>query len=101
MSIAMLTRLNLYPYITDIIYLFPVKSLRIYLVICPRSMAEFSRIPVVVTNQVRLQSMQDDKQLIYPFEGINIHHFVIAVYIKFEDSRVYTFAFFVARSFKG
>lgn len=34
-----------------------------------KSVAEFSRIPVVVTNQVRLQSMQDDKRLSYPFEA--------------------------------
>ncbi|KAH9325977.1 hypothetical protein KI387_006155, partial [Taxus chinensis] len=34
-----------------------------------KALAEFSRIPVVVTNQVKLQSMQDDKSLIYPFEA--------------------------------
>ncbi|XP_059074321.1 DNA repair protein RAD51 homolog 2 isoform X2 [Cryptomeria japonica] len=34
-----------------------------------KALAEVSRIPVVVTNQVRLQNTQDDKSLTFPFEA--------------------------------
>ncbi|GLJ47497.1 hypothetical protein SUGI_1002740 [Cryptomeria japonica] len=34
-----------------------------------KALAEVSRIPIVVTNQVRLQNPQDDKSFIFPFEA--------------------------------